>query len=302
MIDVEKGAIYRVVISFDKSQSLYQCKKDNGDENSTEYKLNDQDLRTFDQPGQYYSDIDYRYSYNYWSEKDNPCKNAYFQNRNRIIATNVLASDLGIIAKNAEGNSLNAYITDLKTTDPLSGVSVEIFDYQNQLIGVSNTDDNGMVEIDITKKPFLLVAKMGEERGYLKLDDGNSLSLSMFNVSGQRLKKGVKGFIYGERGVWRPGDSLFLSFILEDKNQLLPADQPVVFELFGPDNKVRNKKVRTHSINGFYDFRTATESSDKTGNWRAQVTVGGSVFSQIVKVETVKPNRLKIKVDFKGKK
>ena len=107
-----------------------------------------------------------------------------------------------------------------------------------------------MVEIDITKKPFLLVAKTGEERGYLKLDDGNSLSLSMFNVSGQRLKKGVKGYIYGERGVWRPGDSLFLSFILEDKNQLLPADQPVVFELFGPDNKVRNKKVRTHSING----------------------------------------------------
>ena len=302
MIDVEKGAIYRVVISFDKGQSLYQCKDDNGDENTIEYKLNDQDLRTFDQPGQYYSDIDYRYSYNYWSEKDNPCKNAYFQNRNRIIATNVLASDLGIIAKNAEGNSLNAYITDLKTTDPLSGVSVEIFDYQNQLIGVANTDDNGMVEIDITKKPFLLVAKTREERGYLKLDDGNSLSLSMFNVSGQRLKKGVKGYIYGERGVWRPGDSLFLSFILEDKNQLLPADQPVVFELFGPDNKVRNKKVRTHSINGFYDFRTVTESSDKTGNWRAQVTVGGSVFSQIVKVETVKPNRLKIKVDFNGKK
>ena len=160
MIDVEKGAIYRVVISFDKGQSLYQCKDDNGDENTIEYKLNDQDLRTFDQPGQYYSDIDYRYSYNYWSEKDNPCKNAYFQNRNRIIATNVLASDLGIIAKNAEGNSLNAYITDLKTTDPLSGVSVEIFDYQNQLIGVANTDDNGMVEIDITKKPFLLVAKI----------------------------------------------------------------------------------------------------------------------------------------------
>ena len=59
---------------------------------------------------------------------------------------------------------------------------------------------------NISKKPFLLVAKKEKERGYLKLDDGNSLSLSMFNVSGQQLKKGVKGFIYGERGVWRPGD------------------------------------------------------------------------------------------------
>ena len=74
--------------------------------------------------------------------------------------TNTKIARPGIIAKNAEGNSLNAYITDLKTTDPLSGVSVEIFDYQNQLIGVANTDDNGMVEIDITKKPFLLVANL----------------------------------------------------------------------------------------------------------------------------------------------
>ena len=100
MIDVEKGAIYRVVISFDKNQSLYQCKDDNENENSIEYKVNDQDLRTFDLPGQYYSDINYNYSYNYWSEKDNPCKNAYYLNRDKIIATNVLASDQGIIAKN----------------------------------------------------------------------------------------------------------------------------------------------------------------------------------------------------------
>ena len=152
-----------------------------------------------------------------------------------------------------------------------------------------------MVKIDLSKKPFLLVAKNNNERGYLKLDDGNSLSLSMFDVSGQQIKKGIKGYIYGERGVWRPGDSLYLSFILEDKENLLPEDQPVVFELFGPDNQLRQRKVRTHGLNGFYDFRTATESNDKTGNWRAQVSVGGSIFSKLVKVETVKPNRLKSK-------
>ena len=302
MIEVEKGAIYRIIISFDKSQSLYLCEEDSNDEQE-EFKINDKDLRTFNQPGQYYNDIstdDYYYYYYDYADYENPCKKAYYNNRNRIIATNILASDLGIIAKNAEGNKLNAYVTDLKTTLPLKGVSIDIFDYQNQLMGNAITDENGMVVVDISKKPFLLVATKDSEKGYLKLDDGNSLSVSMFNVSGQQLKKGVKGFIYGERGVWRPGDSLFLSFILEDKEDLLPEDQPVVFELFGPDNKVRHKKVRTHSINGFYDFSTKTESEDKTGNWRAQVSVGGSVFSKILKIETVKPNRLKIKMDFNG--
>tara|TARA_B100001093_G_scaffold116413_1_gene108769 strand:+ start:1780 stop:7368 length:5589 start_codon:yes stop_codon:yes gene_type:complete len=302
MLEIEKGAIYRVVISFDKSQSLYRCEGENKSVESN-YEINANDLRTFNQPNQYYNDIENNYySYYYYDGYDDPCKDNYYRSRERIIATNILASDLGIIAKNAEGNSLHAYVTDLKTTEPLNNVTVELFDYQNQIIGTAQTNDKGMVAIDISKKPFLLVAKKEKERGYLKLDDGNSLSLSMFNVSGQQLKKGVKGFIYGERGVWRPGDSLFMSFILEDKGQLLPKDQPVIFELFGPDNKVRHKKVRTHSINGFYDFRTKTESSDKTGNWRAQVSVGGSVFSKILKIETVKPNRLKIKMAFNGKK
>ena len=304
LINVEKGAIYRVVIGFDKSQSLFQCEDDgNDDENLTEYSINDKDIETFSGPGRYYNDMDYYDNYYYdWYERDNPCNLSYYRNRSNIIATNVLSSDLGIIAKSAEGRFLNAYVTNLKSTAPIANVTIDVLDYQSQKIASSTTDENGMVKIDLSKKPFLLVAKNNNERGYLKLDDGNSLSLSMFDVSGQQIKKGIKGYIYGERGVWRPGDSLFLSFILEDKENLLPEDQPVVFELFGPDNQLRQRKVRTHGLNGFYDFRTATENNDKTGNWRAQVSVGGSIFSKLVKVETVKPNRLKIKMDFNGKK
>ena len=35
--------------------------------------------------------------------------------------------------------------------------------------------------------------------------------------SAQLIKKGIKGFIYGDRGVWRPGDSLFINLILDDQ-------------------------------------------------------------------------------------
>ncbi len=40
-----------------------------------------------------------------------------------------------------------------------------------------------------------------------------------------------------------------------------------------------------------------TSSEDLTGNWRAEVNVGGTKFSKVVKVETIKPNRLKIEID-----
>ena len=84
----------------------------------------------------------------------------------------------------------------------------------------------------LPKKPFILIAKKGDQRGYLKMRDGESLSLSKFDVSGSQVKKGVKGFIYAERGVWRPGDSIYLSFVLEDADRVLPSNHPVKFKLF----------------------------------------------------------------------
>src|SRR5690606_41111921 len=48
----------------------------------------------------------------------------------------------------------------------------------------------------------------------------------------------------------------------------------------------------------FYYFPIATDPSAPTGNWNATVTVGGAQFSHTLKVATIKPNRLKIKLDF----
>ena len=85
---------------------------------------------------------------------------------------------------------------------------------------------------------------------------------------------------------------------MEDKNQFLPKDHPVVFDLYTPENQLYLRKVRTQSVNGFYDFRTATAQDAPTGNWLAKVKVGGSSFTKTLKIETVKPNRLKINLDF----
>ncbi|NJN41591.1 MAG: hypothetical protein HC811_04475 [Flammeovirgaceae bacterium] len=104
--------------------------------------------------------------------------------------------------------------------------------------------------------------------------------------------------MYGERGVWRPGDSLFMTFILEDKFNLLPESHPVIFELQNPQGSISSRLVKSNSENNFYKFATATDAEAPTGNWLARVKVGGTEFSQTVKIETVKPNRLKINLDF----
>ncbi len=299
LIETEPGAIYNVSITFDRSQSLYHCPGEINDEDKlTPYK-EDRESDRYDEPpsGGYYYDY---YEDYVWRDRNNPCTDSYFiyKRSNNNASRNVLASDFGIIAKGGNGTDLFIAVTSLLSAEPMSGVKVAVYNYQNQLMVEKATDNKGIVNIPLDSKPFLLVAKQGAQRGYLRLDDGSALSMSMFDVGGNKNVRGIKGFLYGERGVWRPGDSLYLTFILEDKNKTLPTNHPVRFELYTPENQLYQKIIKTTSLNGVYDFRTATEGDAPTGNWLAKINVGGSSFTKTLKIETVKPNRLKLNIDF----
>jgi hypothetical protein len=300
-IEVDPGSIYRIVLSFDQNQSLYTC------EENDEYKLQKDAVLKDDIYWDNSSDYWYYYdfgnneyvneNYDYY-EREDPCKPSYYMTNDRVKGKNILASDLGIIAKGNNSGELLVAVTDLVSTDPLSGIEVEIYNFQQQLIETKMTDEQGFATIELTKKPFFLIAKKQKQRGYLRLDQSSALNLSMFDIGGQNNEKGLKGYLYGERGVWRPGDSLYLSFMLEDRNRSLPKDHPVVCELYTPRQQLFARIVKTNSVGGIYDFRTATPQDAPTGDWRAVIKVGGAEFTKNLKIETVKPNRLKMNLDF----
>jgi uncharacterized protein YfaS (alpha-2-macroglobulin family) len=306
LISTEPGAIYRVEIGFRREHSTYRCPGQTEDEALTQMDAPGQsgiedELDYWDSPMGYWDDYSYEDYYSYdnydWEERDNPCSNSYY-GRRRSVARNVLASDLGIVAKGGSDQAMLFAVTDLRTTLPLANVTLELYNYQNQLITSVTTDRSGMAKVQPDGKPFLLIAKQDQQRGYLRLDDGSALSLSRFDVSGNAVQRGLKGFLYGERGVWRPGDSLFVAFILEDRQKTLPEGHPVTFELYNPLGQLVQRMTRTSGQNGFYDFSTATTPDAPTGNWSGRVSVGGDTFSRVFKVESIKPNRLKINLDF----
>ena len=301
MIRTEPGAIYRVMISFKMSQSLYPC---DCDDNSEKEVGSDFEEDYFDANKSYwYSSNNYNYGTQYfsWSERDDPCKLAYYGSNENTVVRNVFASDLGIMVKAGNNGKLMAIVTDLKTTEPQTGVKIELYNLQNRLMASKTTSSVGIAKFNLDNQPYLLIARRGNEIGYLKLDDGSSLSMSMFDIGGSVTQDGIKGFIYADRGVWRPGDSLYISFILEDKNKVLPQNHPVVFRLYNAKGQVSQRITRTKGENGFYVFKTKTSTEDETGNWKAEIKVGDAVFTKQLKIETIKPNRLKVALDFGAK-
>ncbi|MGN6491967.1 MAG: alpha-2-macroglobulin family protein [Agriterribacter sp.] len=303
-LKAEPGAIYHVTIGFRPEYSLYTCHDadKSSDENDEDDYYNDwydnENTSAPDDDEGFWKVYNTYYPYGYrWNQRDNPCSPSYYT-KDRWASRNILASNIGLTAKRASNNSMLIAVTDILSAAPMGDVELQLLDYQQQLLHTVKSDQNGFAVFDLKKKPYLLVAKKGNERGYLKLDDGNSLMLSRFDVSGEEVKNGLKGYIFGERGVWRPGDTMYLNFIVEDKSGTLPKDHPVEFNLLTPQGQLYKKAIETKGDHGFYLFTTATDASSPTGNWLARIKVGGAVFEKRLKVETVMPNRLKIDLDF----
>ena len=297
LLKKEPGAIYRIRLSFRQDQSLYGGKKPMLSTSALTGTPTAEDEATWDTPSPYYWDNDYDWDAYNWDEADDPTKPSFYMDSDRFPAVQLFASDLGLLAGYAEGDKLWVTVTDLLSAKPVGGASLEVFDYQLQRIGSGQTNGKGLAEVSVTRKPFAVVAKAGGSVAYLKVTSGNERSLSRYDVGGEVLQKGLKGFVYGERGVWRPGDVLHLTLLLNDRGKALPEGHPATLELYTPEGQFYSRLTRK-GVDGFYSYSVPTKADDPTGYWNAYFKVGGSTFHKTVHVETVKPNRLKINTSY----
>jgi uncharacterized protein YfaS (alpha-2-macroglobulin family) len=303
-IDIEPGVLYKVLLGMRKSYSLYPC-NDSGEVSKYEEMLQqseEQSHEAWEDSENYYDENDnsiyYSFGFN-WRERNNPCNDAYYSPE-RSVSRNVLASNFGLIAKKGEDNILHVMVNDLLSAMPVNEVAIEIYDYQLQLIVSGTTNQDGSVGLFCERKPFLVIAKKDKDRNYLKTNDGSSLSLSSFDVAGNKPENGIKAFIYGERDVWRPGDLIFLSIFIKDMKSDLPQGHPVQFELINPLEQRVDNQVQKPGGSNLLVFTTKTASDAVTGNYNAIFRIGGATFTKRIRIETIKPNRLKINLSFPG--
>lgn len=310
LIHQEPGAIYRVILSFRQEYSAYPCGGSENKEmqfvdnkssdNLTKVSgetLSEDDEAVWDTPETYYyynGSVPMDWSQYRWTERDNPCHPSYYMNSDRIAACNIFASNLGMIVKRNSLNKLWIAVNNILDTKPVAKAQVTIYNFQLQPIGKGETNGEGLVEITPKRVPFIAVAEADKQKAYVRVVDGEEQSVSRFDVGGKDIQKGLKGFVYGERGVWRPGDTLHISFMLEDREKRIPDKHPVALEIYNPRGQFYTKMISTQGTNGFYTFAVPTQADDPTGLWNAYVKVGGTAFHKGLRIETIKPNRLKI--------
>ena len=261
--DGDKG-IYEIGLSFTKKDILYSKKSKTG----------------------------FSYS-NYY---DDPNSYGYYYNHGKVYKS-VILSDIGLTLKVA-GDTAYVFANNLVDSSPISGVKIILRTYQNQIIAEGETDSEGIFKTSDIKSSsiYYIEGIKGNQRSFIKLSE-MKWETSSFNVSGKKIKdKGLKYYVYTERGVYRPGDEVNVNLILRDKSDTFPDNHPVVMKVYNPMNQVVFNLKNTKAKDGFYHFKFKTDVNDPTGTWSAVFFAGDYKLYHNIKIETVVPERLKLEI------
>ncbi len=280
------GALYHIQISFRHENAITKC-SDAGTNKKAVLA-----------PADFWDNFSsYSYTDNYnWRKREDPCDGTYYGYR-RAMKHNFMVSDIGLIAKLGQDKKLTIFSTQLSSTSVQSNVNIEVLDFQQQIIASGKTDSDGKITFENLKEPYFIRAGDGKFTSYLRLENSEALSYSHFPTDGITVQDGLKGFIYNERGVYRPGDTIHTGFMLHDLTGNLPTNAPITIELYNARSQQAGREVRTRNKTDHYLVRFPTKTDDETGSWSIKALVGNRTFTKSVAVETVKPNRLKLNID-----
>lgn len=287
-VEVKNGSMYQLSIDFDVQDYPFAC------EGEIEVAETNNEQSYWD--GDSYDYRTYYYGDDWWEHENDPCYPSYY---NYVeIKKNIFVSNLAITAKTAHEGVVDVFVRKISDAQSVKNCSVQLLDYQMQHVGEAVTDKEGFCKIAYTNKPYFIVAQSDDAgKSYLKLTNNQALSLSKFDVSGTSIANNINGFIYSNRNVWRPGDVLNINFMLADKLNQLPDNIPIIMELYDANGRLYQKLANNAPKGKIYAFEVKTNPSDATGIWAVEMKVGNQKFTKNLRVETVKPNRLKI--DFK---
>ncbi len=282
MFKREKGTIYRISLSFGPANTILKC------EDAALYEFEKQvvDEAWFEDQNRYYDYYNY-YDYEY---KNDPCHVSYYLGNNGI-STNVHCTNVFPIIKKGE-KELHIAIKELLNNKVANGAKVDVLSLQGLDVASKMSSSNGVCSFkNLKRDPKAIRVTYKGEVSYFNLQDGEENPLTEFDISSNVRDVDNRIFVYTERDVWRPGDTIFLDVMLNRANFQFEAGLPIVVKLKNPKN-VLCKKYLLPIKDGqsIYSFKMPTHLEAPTGYWNASIDMGPLHTSKTLRVETIKPN------------
>jgi alpha-2-macroglobulin len=211
-----------------------------------------------------------------------------------------IVSDLGLTALSGN-DGVHAFVHSLATTEPKADVEVRLIARSNEVLATRRTDATGRVHFEAGlargeggMSPAMLIAAAASDYAFLNLK-APAFDLSDRGVAGRPVPAGLDAFLYAERGVYRSGETVYLTALLRDALGDAALGVPLTIMVTRPDGvEYRRATVPDQGVGGHVVSVPITPSAP-TGTWRARAytdpkrpPVGETTFM----VEDYVPDRL----------
>ena len=217
----------------------------------------------------------------------------------------LVVSDTGLFT--LRGNDgLHVFARSLATTQPLAKLELRLYARNNTELGKIVTDDKGYARFDPGllrgtggREPAVLMAFGTGDYNFLDLTKP-AFDLSDRGVDGRAAPGPVDAFLYTERGVYRPGETVELMTLVRDGRASAHPDIPLTLKVFRPDEVEIARLQPADPALGGYHARLPLASNARTGNWtvKAYTDPKGEPVGQVsFQVEDFVPQRLKLELN-----
>ena len=212
-----------------------------------------------------------------------------------------VVSDLGLTAFSGQ-DGIHALVRSLADTRPIGNAKVRLVARNNEVLAESTSDARGYVKFaaNLAKgegglAPAILIAEKGEGGEYAFLDLATAaFDLSDRGVKGRDAPGPIDGYLYTERGVYRPGDTVHLNAIVRDA-AANAVTTPMTIIVSRPDGVEHRRVVAADQGLGARALDLALSPWAMTGTWRAKLHAdpNGEPIAQVAfLVEDFMPERL----------
>ncbi|WP_299248798.1 Ig-like domain-containing alpha-2-macroglobulin family protein [uncultured Cytophaga sp.] len=213
----------------------------------------------------------------------------------------VSISDIGLIAKEGK-NDMLIMANSIINNEPLADIEINLISSNNQTVFTGKTDGSGVIHIKDLKskiKTFsigMVTATSGNDFNYLNLRDSYVGNTDYETGGAKENEAGYEAFIYGDREIYRPGETVHINSIVRDVKWNALKAVPVKMKVVLPNGKDFQNIRGTLNEQGAFETSFKLPESTVTGTYSVELYTSTNVLLNSIRisVEEFIPDRIKV--------
>jgi alpha-2-macroglobulin len=220
----------------------------------------------------------------------------------------IVFTDLALTAYRGD-QGMDVVLRSLQSALPVNAARVSLIAENNEVLGTAQSNSFGQARFEAPLlrgegplRPKMLMA-YGPAGDFAALDlQRLPLDLSGMQVSGRTESGVVDAFAYLDRGIYRPGETAYITALLRDAEAMATTDRPARLILRKPNGLVAAEKrlaVNELGVQGVARWDYVVPRAAARGRWTLSVEVDGvgGVGGTSFQVEDFVPQRIAVEID-----